>query len=174
MAQRESNIRASATDASAPFDDPKADVILRSSDNVDFRCHKLLLSLASAFFEGMFLLPQPSAEGDDAKKDGLHVVPMEERALVLETILRLCHPSSIGLPPVMDLGDIKSLFDAARKYAMEEAEKIIRSTLVSAPFLEKKPLRVYVIACVLRLTSEARIAAAATLTSDVVTLEELD
>ncbi|KZP24484.1 hypothetical protein FIBSPDRAFT_951234 [Athelia psychrophila] len=173
MAQRESNSSAPVTDATAPFDDPKADVILRSSDNVDFRCHKLLLSMASTFFEGMFSLPQPLVEGNDVKKDGLHVVPMEERALVLETILRLCHPSSIGHPPVMELDNIKSIFDAARKYAMEKAEEIIRRKLVSEPFLEK-PLRVYVIACALRLASEARIAAAATLEFDVVTLEQLD
>ncbi|KZP24486.1 hypothetical protein FIBSPDRAFT_784810 [Athelia psychrophila] len=170
----EPNSSPSMTDATAPFDDPKADIILRSSDNVDFRCHKLLLSMASTFFEGMFSLPQPLSEGDHAKKDGLHVVPMEERALVLETILRLCHPSSIRHPPIMELDDIKSTFDAARKYIMEEAEEVLRSRLVSAPFLEKKPLRVYVIACALKLASEARIAAAATLEFEVVALEEWD
>ncbi|KZP24505.1 hypothetical protein FIBSPDRAFT_424238 [Athelia psychrophila] len=174
MAQREVNSSLSVTDATVPFDDPKADAILRSSDNVDFRCYKILLSLASTFFEGMFSLPQPLVEGNDAKKNGLHVIPMEERALVLETILRLCYPSSLRHPPIIELNDIKSLFDAARKYIMEEAEEVIRSRLVSALFLEKKPWRVFGIACVLRLASEARIAAAATLKFDVVTLEEVD
>ena len=50
-------------DAGAPFDSLHADVILRSSDNIDFRTFKLLLSLASPFFEGMFEmhhLPMPS------------------------------------------------------------------------------------------------------------------
>ncbi|KZP05265.1 hypothetical protein FIBSPDRAFT_680381, partial [Athelia psychrophila] len=62
----------------AAFDDHKADVILRSSNNVDFRCYKVLLSFASTFFDGMFSLPQPNgADSDgDAMKDGLHVVPM--------------------------------------------------------------------------------------------------
>ncbi|EIN03893.1 hypothetical protein PUNSTDRAFT_29952, partial [Punctularia strigosozonata HHB-11173 SS5] len=35
-----------------------ADVILRTSDNVDFRVYKLILSLASPFFSDMFTLPQ--------------------------------------------------------------------------------------------------------------------
>lgn len=36
--------------ASAPFNKPSADVILRTSDGVDFHVHKMLLSLASSFF----------------------------------------------------------------------------------------------------------------------------
>ncbi|KZP24479.1 hypothetical protein FIBSPDRAFT_857171, partial [Athelia psychrophila] len=92
------------TDAAAPFDDPKADVILRSADNVDFRCYKVLLALASTFFDGMFTLPQPNSNGSgtagDAMKDGLHVVPVAESAAALAPTLRLCHPSSIRNPPV--------------------------------------------------------------------------
>ena len=43
--------------ASEPFDHAKADIILRSSDNIDFHVFKLFLSLASPFFEDMFNIP---------------------------------------------------------------------------------------------------------------------
>ncbi|KZP24487.1 hypothetical protein FIBSPDRAFT_857198 [Athelia psychrophila] len=124
MAQRESMDSPSFTEAASPFDDHKADVILRSSDNVDFPCYKFLLSLASTFFEEMFSLPQPLTEGDDLTKDGLYIVPTEERASVLETLLRLCYPSSLRHPPIIELDDIKNVFEVARKYVMEEGEKI--------------------------------------------------
>lgn len=174
MTRRESTDIPTVTWASSPFDDLKADVILRSSDHVDFRCYKVILSLASTFFEGMFSLPRPQIDGDDPTQDGLHVVEMEEEALTLEVVLRLCHPSSISHPPMIALGDIKSIFDTARKYDMTEVEEIVRRRLVCAPFLAKEPLRVYGIACALRLADEARVAAAATLEFDVATLEELD
>ncbi|KZP24478.1 hypothetical protein FIBSPDRAFT_857168 [Athelia psychrophila] len=167
MSEQGSTLNPSVVNAAAPFDDPKADVILRSSDNVDFRCHKLLLSMASTFFEGMFSLPQPNGADGDEKKDGLHVVPMEERAPTLEAILKLCHPSSIRNPPILELDAIRSIFGAARKYGMEDAEHLVRSALISARFLDDEPLRVFGIACALRLAAEARIAAAATLELDV-------
>lgn len=161
--------KAPVTDAAAPFDDPKADVILRSSDNVDFRCYKVLLSLASTFFDGMFSLPQPNGPGmvGDAMKDGLHVVPVEEPAAALEPTLRLCHPASIRTPPALALADIRGVFSAARKYGMEDAEHIARAALVSPPFLASDPWHVFGVACSLKLAAEARLAAAATLAFDV-------
>ncbi|KZP19337.1 hypothetical protein FIBSPDRAFT_564652 [Athelia psychrophila] len=166
MAQRESTDNPSFTEAASPFDDPKADVILRSSDNVDFRCYKILLSLTSTFFERMFSLPQAIMEDGILMKDGLQIVPMEEKALILEAVLRLCHPSSTRNPLILELDDIKSVYDTARKYVMEDVEETIRNTLISAQLLEQAPMRVFGIACALRLGAEAQIAAAATLESD--------
>ena len=156
----------SVTDAAAPFNDVRADIILRSSDNVDFRCYKVLLSLSSTFFEGMFALPQPKGPGGDVMKDGLHVIPVEEKAAVLETILRLGHPSSIRDPPILELDAIKDILDTARKYSMEDAEHIVRIGLIREGHLAKEPLRVFAIASALRLEMETRVAAAATFLVD--------
>ncbi|KZP24506.1 hypothetical protein FIBSPDRAFT_857221, partial [Athelia psychrophila] len=71
----------------------------------------------------------------------------------------------------MELDDIKSIFDAARKYDMEHAEEIIRSALISARFLDQAPMRVFGIVCALRLATEAQIVAAATLDSNVADLD---
>ena len=68
--------------ADAPFDHSLADVILRSSDKIDFRVFKLFLSLASPVFETMFSLPQPT-EGvnpDEGTTDKLPVMPLSEDA----------------------------------------------------------------------------------------------
>jgi len=43
----------------APYDfnAPDADTVLRSSDGEEFRVHRIILSLASPVFQGMFTLP---------------------------------------------------------------------------------------------------------------------
>ncbi|KAJ7911889.1 hypothetical protein B0H13DRAFT_2327867 [Mycena leptocephala] len=46
----------------APFDSPTADVILSSSDGVNFRAHRVVLSLLSPVFGDMFQLPQPRGD----------------------------------------------------------------------------------------------------------------
>ena len=48
-------------EAGAPFADTDADIILRSSDNVDFRAHRLFLSKASPVFADMFASSSPNA-----------------------------------------------------------------------------------------------------------------
>ncbi|KAI6101550.1 hypothetical protein EV401DRAFT_792944 [Pisolithus croceorrhizus] len=80
--------------APSPFDHVKADVILRSSDDIDFRVFKSFLSLASPFFETLFDLPQPSEEmnTDVEIKDGLPVAcracMQDECALAAKHTLR--------------------------------------------------------------------------------------
>ncbi|OSD05502.1 hypothetical protein PYCCODRAFT_1465386 [Trametes coccinea BRFM310] len=49
----------SPSPASPPFDQPSADIVLRSSDGVDFHVHSQILAQASPFFATMFSLPQP-------------------------------------------------------------------------------------------------------------------
>ena len=86
-----------STYAAAPFDHAKADIILRSSDNIDFRVFKLFLSLASPFFETLFDIPQPDEEnGDQEIKDGLVVVPVTEDSKTLDALLRFCYPCTLA------------------------------------------------------------------------------
>lgn len=65
------------------FDDPLADVVLRSSDSVDFRVRKSILSEVSGFFRDMFSLPQPPdyvsfSVVDEVNTEVLPVVPVSE------------------------------------------------------------------------------------------------
>jgi len=159
--------RLAITDAGAPFDNPAADVILRSADNVDFRIFKLLVSLASPFFKDMFALPQ-TLEGTNSNemKDGLPVVQMAEEKKTLEVLLLMCYPMAAVDAPTLD--DTHALLEAARKYNMEGAEKRVRRWLVGPRFLETEPIRVFVIACLFELPEEAKVAARATMTLSII------
>ncbi|OJT11656.1 hypothetical protein TRAPUB_11829 [Trametes pubescens] len=110
---------------------PDADIILRSSNGVEFRVHKAVLSEASPVFESMFTLPQPSAPPSNPLSPSvpqptapieLPVVDMSESSEVLEWLLRLCHPPTDD--PDTDypsLRDIARLIQTARKYDMQQA-----------------------------------------------------
>lgn len=150
-------------DASAPFDNSDADVILRSSDNVDFRVFKVLLSIASPVFKDMFKLPQAATgHNDDDTKDGLPIVQMAEGSKTLETIFTMCYPMTLVNPIVAapeELEDVKLLLEAALKYDVAMVEERARTWLISPRFLKRDPVMIYVIACQWNLENEARVAA---------------
>jgi len=156
------NIQSPITDARAPFNNAKADVILRSADNDDFRVFKVLLSLASPFFDDMFGLPQ--GDIDNEMKDGLPVVWMTEEKKTLETLLLMCYPMTVvDRPELETLAGVHLMLEAANKYNMESVEKSLRACLVMPRFLDVDPLRAFAIACRCRLEAEAKLAAQATL-----------
>ncbi|KAG2345774.1 hypothetical protein BDR05DRAFT_1011755 [Suillus weaverae] len=131
-----------STCASSPFDHPKADIIMRSSDGVDFRVFKLFLSLASPFFETMFELPQPAVGTNDDTKDGLPVISVQEDSKTLDTFLRFCYPSTLAEDPSLEnLTDIKAIVGAARKYSLNLIERKVCQALASPKVLEAEPLR---------------------------------
>ncbi|KAI5995634.1 hypothetical protein EDD15DRAFT_2195589 [Pisolithus albus] len=112
--------------ASPPFDHEKADVILRASDNIDFRVFKLFLSLASRFFETLFDLPQPSVEmnTDVEIKDGLPVIPVSEDSNTLDSLLRFCYPCTLADDPVLEnFRDVVNVLEAAKKYSLDAIER---------------------------------------------------
>ncbi|KAG0695911.1 hypothetical protein DFH29DRAFT_1083189 [Suillus ampliporus] len=136
-----------STCALSPFDHPKADIILRSSDGVDFRVFKLFLTLASPFFETMFELPQPTVGTNDDTKDGLPVIPVQEDSKTLDTFLRFCYPSTLAEDPSLEsLTDIQAILGAARKYSLDLIERKVCQAVVNPKALEAEPLRNFAIA----------------------------
>ena len=154
-----------STYAAAPFDHAKADIILRSSDNVDFRVFKLFLSLASPFFETLFDIPQPTDEiGDQEVKDGLVVVPVTEDSKTLDALLRFCYPCTLADDPNLELlKDAMDVLEAARKYSLDAIETKARRAIVHPKILEAEPLRCFAIAHRGRLQEETLLAAKSTL-----------
>ncbi|KAF8555639.1 hypothetical protein OG21DRAFT_1483687, partial [Imleria badia] len=120
-----------STYAAAPFDHEKADIILRSSDNIDFRVFKLFLSLASPFFETLFDIPQPDEEnGDQEIKDGLVVIPVTEDGKTLDALLRFCYPCTLADDPNIEvLKDAMDVLEAARKYSLDVIETKARKAI---------------------------------------------
>ena len=84
--------------ASDPFNKPAANVILRSSDRVDFYVQRVILTEASPVFEDMFTFeavqPDPADQGPDAQqyRDGIPIVKVTESSEVLDALLRFCYP----------------------------------------------------------------------------------
>ncbi|KAG2137599.1 uncharacterized protein EDB93DRAFT_1253606 [Suillus bovinus] len=164
LPQQPSTIILPCTCASSPFDHPKADIILRSSDRVNFRVFKLFLALASPLFETMFELPQPAVETNDNTKDGLPVISMQENRKTLDTFLRFCYPSTLAEDPSLEsLTDIKAILGVARKYSLDLIEKRVCQALANPKVLEAEPLRCFAIARNARLKHETITAARYTL-----------
>ena len=159
-----------STYAPAPFDHAKADIILRSSDNVDFRVFKLFLSLASPFFETLFDIPQPVKEnGDQEIKDGLVVIPVTENSKTLDALLRFCYPSTLVDDPNIEvLKDAMDVLEAARKYSLDAIEKKARQAIANPKILEAEPLRCFAIAHRGGLREETILAARYTLTQPLI------
>lgn len=134
--------------AAAPFDHAKADIILRSSDNIDFRVFKLFLSLASPFFETLFNIPQPAeADKDEQVRDGLTVIPVTENSKTLDTLLCFCYPCTLVEDPKLEvLRDLVKVLDAARKYSLDTIERKVLEALSNPQILEAEPLRCFAIA----------------------------
>ncbi|VDC03428.1 unnamed protein product [Peniophora sp. CBMAI 1063] len=128
----------SIREAGAPFDAGDADIILRSSDNVDFRAHRLFLSKASPFFADMLSLP-PGPTVDE-EKDGIRVVNMSEDEESLRILVGYCY---LALQPVVldTLEDAERALRVADKFQLERART--RAVNKLRVFAKQEPERVY-------------------------------
>ena len=152
---------AEPTYATAPFDHAKADIILHSSDNIDFHVFKLFLFLASPFFETLFNIPQPAQAGDDQEiKDGLVVIAVTEDSKTLDALLRFCYLCTLAEDPIIEeLKDIMDVLEAARKYALNVIEKKARQAITNPKILAAEPLRCFALAHRGRLREETLLTA---------------
>ncbi|KAJ7716947.1 hypothetical protein B0H16DRAFT_1388528, partial [Mycena metata] len=121
-------------DAGAPFDDEDADMILRSSDLVDFRVHKLFLSKASLVFRDMITLqargPVSSTDRDTLSPAGLPIVPLlDEPAPAVDMLLRFCYVSFLPTPST--LGDIQLALHLGDKFQMPHVLSAAMSSILA-------------------------------------------
>ncbi|GBE86681.1 hypothetical protein SCP_0905610 [Sparassis crispa] len=140
-------------DGPPPFNNPSADVILRSADHVDFFVRKGILSEASPVFEAMFSLPPVpenrkrkaadfDASNDEEYRDGVPVVTATEDSDTLDALLRLCYP--MDDPQLATPHAACAVLVAARKYDMDYAAK--RASAQFIAHARADPLRVYALA----------------------------
>ena len=96
--------------ARAPFNRSFVDVVLRTSDKVEFHLSKVVLMLASEFFEDMFsgdsLAPPSPGERQ--------IVDVPEDSHVLDPLLRFCYP--VDDPVLDDLNMLNRVLAIAVKY----------------------------------------------------------
>ncbi|KAI0778112.1 hypothetical protein BD413DRAFT_506859 [Trametes elegans] len=155
---------ATAANASSPslayhpdFASPNADVVLRTSDGVQFRTAFELLCRTSAWFRAMFTLPQ--ASGTDRNEP----IPVPESAKVLSDLLNIVNGTT--LPALDDIDHIEALLAVADKYEMSMVISVIRLVL-SSRNLDVSAIRLYGIACRMSWGKEAKEASSRTLTTN--------
>ncbi|TFY78013.1 hypothetical protein EWM64_g5999 [Hericium alpestre] len=155
------------------FDDIDADVLLRTSDNIDFRVYKNILAKSSPFFRDMFSMPQPAEEKADSESTSrLPVINVSEHSRTLAMLLSMCYPLA-DEPGFSSLEDLCSVLAAAKKYDMERAYKTASRVFAESSFLTDRPAQAYGAVCRFGLEAEARRAARACLRK-AMSLENLD
>ena len=151
----------SITSLPAPLDVPDANLIIRSSDLVDFRVHKPIFAMVSPFFTDLLSLPQPS---DSESVDGLPVVHLPENAELLYSLVSMLYPVPPVLPDSYD--KLLHLLAACQKYDMVHIQSSIRAEVSREGFpapVGTEVFRAYAIASSKGLIPEMEKAARLTL-----------
>ena len=140
---------------------PDADVIIQSSDFVNFHVHRSILATSSPFYRDLFSLPQPS---DHEVVDGLPVMRLHEDAEVLDSLI----PWLYHVPPELPNSDDKilTLLAACQKYDMTTIQSSIRTEVSRRGLLSPtgaETFRLFAVAYRKRLIPEMKAAARLTL-----------
>ena len=131
------------TNLNLGFDTSDTDLILKSSDDVEFRVHKLIIFLASSNH-----LCNAPVESD---ADTLPVIRLSENSVTLSTLVSMCYP-------IQDVDDeglsvVYEVLKAAMKYEMKKIIQTLQIKLLHC--IKRDPLRIYFISIALGLKEEA-------------------
>ncbi|KAH9015130.1 hypothetical protein EDB83DRAFT_2271626 [Lactarius deliciosus] len=140
---------------------PDADVILQSSDLINFRVRRSILATSSPFFGDLLSLPQPPGP---QLVDGLPVVHLPEDAEVLNSLVTMLYPIPPELPDSAD--NILTLLAACQKYEMTAVQSSIRAEVSRRGLLSPtgaESFRLFAVAYRKRLIPEMKSAARRTL-----------
>lgn len=128
-----------------PFTTDDGDVILRAGPEPglkhDFRVHKIVLSLLSPVFKGLFQVAQPDA----GREEPLPIVPITDTPESVDLLLRLIYPGRVP-PIVTDPPTLSTLMTIADKYGIQTVSHAVKERLADEKVLEKDPFGVYVVA----------------------------
>ena len=135
---------------------PDANIIIRSSDQVNFQVHKSLLVLSSPFFKSILSTQSQATD--------LPVVQFTEDAELVNILVSLLYP----IPPVIPSSYEKvfALLAACQKYDMTSIQSSIRAEVIRGSFpapIGTEAFRAYAIASDLGLIPEMESAARLTL-----------
>ena len=123
------------------FTDEDALIILRSSDNIQYRMHAVVLRTASGFFRNMLALPGPvSPEAATQQSDS---IALDETSEVLGKLFRMISGLKCGDLNSFDV--FQGILKAAHKYDMEGVVETLRR-LITLVDLQDQPLKIYALA----------------------------
>lgn len=115
------------------------DTVLHSADGVLFHIASAQLSSASGWFRALFTVPQANAASGRA--DTVHLT-LDEDALTLEILLKLCRGLPPGLARLADLPDLERTLQAADKYEMPGAVELL-PLLLYTPRMQTDAMHLY-------------------------------
>ena len=161
--------------APAPFDKSEADLVLRSSDDVDFYVFKwILVDVSAVFARKLRTLPEPElpaterspAEGYNGglRSNTRLIINLTESSATLEPLLRICYPGSYSsFSPITfpSFDAAKPLLLAAHKYEMAALSKAFEQAVL--PLVGECPISIYAFAAQHDLAELMRAAARASL-----------
>ncbi|KAK2463539.1 hypothetical protein APHAL10511_004290 [Amanita phalloides] len=149
--------------ARAPYNSSAiADVILRSSDKIDYYVVGAFLYYVSPTFRDMFALNRGPAIDENEKKDELPIIDVAEDSETLYNLLEFIYPR-VEEPQFNDLHMFRKVSQAAQKYFMTVVEAKLKKQIIASPLLKDEPFRTYVIATDLGWEAIALMAARNTL-----------
>ncbi|KAH9943570.1 hypothetical protein B0H21DRAFT_675811, partial [Amylocystis lapponica] len=121
-----------------PFSHPSADLVLESSDGVEFYVHQFTMSMASDVLANMILL----ARADNVSQDGRLVLSLADDSRTLLRVLQFCYP--MADPEIEDMAAGCTFLEAAIKYRVERAVAYALGKWTEQ--IEAQPFRAYFIA----------------------------
>lgn len=165
---------ASADNPPFYLDPTIGDLVIRSSDDIDFYVHKDIVIRASPTLSTMLASPQAAP----AATCGKPLLQVQEDSAVwmrLVPLLYVPRPSKPALD-ASQLGLIRAILDAAQKYSISSITECMRRILGSPAVVAARPVNVYAVACAYEFEDVARIAAQYSLRKPVGVdyVEELD
>lgn len=142
---------------------PDANLVVQSSDLVNFHVHQSVLAITSPVFKDMFSHEEPSESGSESV-DGLPVVKVTEDAELLKSLFSILYPVRLVIPS--SYKKVLYLLAACQKYDMDQAQSFIRAEVGRGVFptpTGNEVFGAYAIAFGKRLIPEMESAACSTL-----------
>ncbi|PIL29332.1 hypothetical protein GSI_09383 [Ganoderma sinense ZZ0214-1] len=163
LAYSQSVTSTSTTRAGDPFNCRDADVVLLSSDGVEFKVHKKLIRLGSRVLSELIPLAQPPLHPPSAPprhRKQRRVLRLSDSSDVLDLFLRFLYP--IPEPPIT-LNDVYPLLELATKYGAPSVAARMRPHLLRPDHLAADPYVIYALAAYAGMHDIAAVAARHTL-----------
>jgi hypothetical protein len=146
----------SSTVFGPPFDHDDADLILRSSDWVDFHVYQAILSTSSPFFKSAC-----SLLGTSETQNGL--IDLPENSKTIATLLTYIYPVTSTEHEPESLDDMMDALVAAKKYDMSLVSQFLNQDFVESERVQDNPIAAFCAAYSRELGEPCHIAAKASL-----------
>ena len=127
------------------FDDKTDNIVLRSSDDVYFRVHSVLLRKASAVFGDMLAKHQPISLNHPPSID-TPLISLDEPQDILERGLRLI-TSSLLPDTFPNIPSLIKLAGFCAKYQLRGCEHLLHLLWQAPRFTSENPVEIYKLAC---------------------------